>query len=168
MKALQGTTLIAATITVGLMAGVFGLYAHTIMPALRTTDDRTFVGAFQAIDRAIINPLFVPTFVGALLLSGLAVVLHLGEDARSVLPWAAAALVLYAVTFVVTIAVNVPLNDAIKAAGDPDRISDLAAVRADFDEARWARWNLFRAVACTAAFGCLAWALAQYGRTLLS
>jgi uncharacterized membrane protein len=37
----------------------------------------------------------------------------------------------------ITMAVHVPLNDAIKAAGDPDRITDLAAVREQFDEARW-------------------------------
>lgn len=73
------------------------------------------------------------------------------------LPWAVAALVLYLATFVVTIGVHVPLNDGLKAAGDPDRIADLAAVRERFDEARWVRWNLARAVASTAAFGCLAW-----------
>ncbi|HEX2466909.1 MAG TPA: hypothetical protein VHJ54_01760 [Solirubrobacterales bacterium] len=55
MEVLQGACLLAATISVGLMAGVFGLYAHTIMPGLGNTDDRTFVGAFHAIDRAIIN-----------------------------------------------------------------------------------------------------------------
>jgi uncharacterized membrane protein len=61
---------------------------------------------------------------------------------RDALPWIAAALLLYLVAFVVTIAVNVPLNDGIKAAGDPGRIADLGAVRARFDEARWRGWNL--------------------------
>jgi uncharacterized membrane protein len=61
--------------------------------------------------------------------------------------------------------VNVPLNDAIKAAGDPDRITDLGEVRERFQEARWAAWNVFRALASTAAFGCLAWALVEFGRT---
>ena len=42
----------------------------------------------------------------------------------------AAALVLYLVAVVITIAVNVPLNDAIKAAGDPGRIADLGRVPA--------------------------------------
>jgi uncharacterized membrane protein len=161
---LRGVTLIAATMTMGLMAGVFGLYAHTIMPGLGRANDRTFVGAFQSIDKAIINPLFMATFLGALVLTGLAVALHLGEDGRPVLPFAVAALVLYLAIFVVTLAVNVPLNDGLKAAGDPDRIADLAAVRERFDEARWVRWNIARAVASTAAFGCLAWALVLYGR----
>lgn len=51
--------LVAATISVGLLAGVFGIYANSIMPGLGRTDDRTFVGAFQSIDRAIINPVFL-------------------------------------------------------------------------------------------------------------
>lgn len=164
MGLFRGATLVAATMTMGLMAGVFGLYANAIMPGLGRTDDRTFVGAFQSIDRAIINPLFLANFLGALLLTGLAVVLHLGGDERSVLPWAVTALVLYLAVFVVTVGINVPLNDGIKAAGDPDRIADLAAVRKRFDEARWVRWNLARALASTAAFGCLTWALVLHGR----
>jgi len=164
MELARGAALVAATVTMGLMAGVFGLYTHTIMPGLGRTDDRTFVGAFQSIDRAIINPLFLATFVGALVLTGLAAALHLGADGRSVLPWAVAAFVLYLAVFVITIGVNVPLNDGLKAAGAPDRIADLAAVRERFNEAKWIRWNLVRTVACTAAFGCLCWALVLYGR----
>jgi uncharacterized membrane protein len=167
LRLLQGATLVAATMTMGAMAGVFVLYAHTIMPGLGRTDDRTFVGAFQAIDRAIINPWFLPTFFGALAFTGLAAVVHL-RDGRPVLPWIVAALVLYLAAFVITLSVNVPLNDGIKAAGDPTRIADLAAVRERFHEARWVRWNLVRALATTAAFGCLAWALVQFGRTLPS
>lgn len=59
MDGLRALTLMAATISMGLVAGVFGLYGHTIMPGLKKTDDRTFVGAFQSIDRAIINPWFM-------------------------------------------------------------------------------------------------------------
>ena len=53
----------------------------------------------------------------------------------------------------------------IKAAGDPNRIGDLNAVRRMFNEARWVRWNKVRAVAATAAFGLLAWSLVLYGGT---
>jgi uncharacterized membrane protein len=164
VRTLEGVALFAATITTGLMAGVFGLYAHTIMPGLGKTDDRTFVGAFQAIDRAIINPLFLTTLIGALALIGAAAALDLAGDERSALPWILAALVLYLAVFVITVSIHVPLNDAIKAAGDPDRIADLAGVRERFDEARWVGWNIVRTVACTAAFGALAWALVEYGR----
>ena len=152
---LPGTVLAAASLTTGLMAGVFGLYTHTIMPGLRHTDDRTFVGAFQSIDRAIMNPWFMMAFFGALVLTGLAAALHLSGDRRNLLPWIGAAFVLYLIAVVITMAVNVPLNDALRAAGDPARIGDLAAVRQHFHEARWSAWNLARTLTSTAAFGCL-------------
>jgi uncharacterized membrane protein len=164
VEQLQGAALVAATITMGIMTGVFHLYAYAIMPGLGKSDDRTFVGAFQSIDRSIINPLFLATFFGALVFTGLAALFALREDERSVLPWVVAALVLYALVVVLTLGVNVPLNDRIKAAGDPDRIANLAAVRERFDEAKWVRWNLVRAVASTVAFGCLTWALVLHGQ----
>jgi uncharacterized membrane protein len=157
MDALRIFSLMAATITMGLVAGAFVLYQHTVMPGLAKTDDRTFVGAFQAMDRAIINPWFMGGgFLGALAFTILAAVLHIGRNA---FPWIVAALVLYLITFVITMAINVPLNDALKAAGHPDQIADLASVRAKFDEAKWTGWNLVRVVTSTPAFGLLAWAL---------
>ncbi|MGC4943345.1 DUF1772 domain-containing protein [Kribbella sp. DT2] len=162
MNGLRVASLLAATITTGLVAGVFGIYANAIMPGLAKTDDKTFVGAFQSMDRAILNPIFLGLgFVGALVFTLLAGVLHLKEDA---FPWIAVAFVLYLVTFVVTIAVNVPMNDALKAAGDPGTI-DVAAARAAFDEARWRSFNLLRVALSTVAFGLLGWALYVSGRS---
>jgi uncharacterized membrane protein len=136
LEILQGIALVAATMTTGLMAGVFGLY-----------------------------PLFMLWFFGALGFSAAAAALVAGEG--SVLPWVVAALVLYLAVVAITIAVHLPLNDAIKAAGEPDRMVDLTAVRERFDEGRWVAWNVVRTVLSTAALGCLAWALAQFGRTVL-
>src|SRR3954470_3249156 len=136
MNTIRALSLMAATLTMGLAAGAFALYAHTIMPGLKATDDRTFVATFQSLDRAIINPWFMLTaFLGALVFTLAAVLTSLGRDP---LPWVVVAFGLYLIAVVITLAVNVPLNDAIKAAGDPDRIADLAAVRARFHEGRWA------------------------------
>jgi uncharacterized membrane protein len=160
MDALRTFLLLAATVSMGLAAGVFVLFQHTIMPGLAKTDDRTFVAAFQAIDRAIINAWFLGgTFFGALLLTAAAAIAHSGQKVFS---WITVSLVLYFVTVVVTLAINVPLNDALKAAGDPDRIDDLAAVRRRFDAPRWTRWNLLRVVTTTTAFALLAWCATQH------
>jgi uncharacterized membrane protein len=164
LRTWQAPALLAAAVTMGLMAGVFGVYAHAIMRGLTKTDDRTFVRAFQAMDRAIVNPLFMLWFVGALVFTGVAVVLSLRDDDHTALPWIAVALGLYVAVFVITIAVHVPLNDDLKAAGDVDRIADVSAVRAAFHETRWVAWNVVRAVLTTAAFSCLAWALVLHGR----
>jgi uncharacterized membrane protein len=160
MDFLRTPSLILATFTMGLVTGAFALYAHAIMPGLKTTDDRTFVAAFQSIDRAIINPWFMLTgFAGALVLTALALVTQLGRDP---LPYIAAALALYVVVVVITLVVNVPLNDAIKAATNLD---DAAAIRERFHEARWAAWNLVRVVASSAAFLLLTYSLIVYGRS---
>jgi uncharacterized membrane protein len=158
---LRLATLMGAVLTMGMVAGAFALYAHAIMPGLRKTDDRTFVAAFQQMDRAIINPWFMITaFGGALVLAVAAAVANRGTPA---FPWIAVALGLYLVAVIVTAAVNVPLNDALKAAGDPARI-DVAQARAQFGEARWAAWNLLRVATSVPAFGLLSWALVLAGR----
>jgi uncharacterized membrane protein len=158
---LRLTTLMGAVLTMGMVAGTFALYAHTIMPGLRKTGDRAFVAAFQQIDRAIVNPWFMITaFGGALVLTAAAALASRGTPAFG---WIAVALGLYLVAVIVTVAVNVPLNDAIKAAGDPARV-DVTQVRAQFGEARWAAWNLLRVATSVPAFGLLSWALVLAGR----
>ena len=158
---LRLATLMGAVLTMGMVAGAFALYAHTVMPGLRKTGDRTFVAAFQQLDRAIINPWFMITaFGGALVLTAAAALANRGTPAFG---WIAVALGLYLIAVIVTVAVNVPLNDAIKAAGDPARI-DVAQVRAQFGEARWAAWNLLRVATSVPAFGLLGWALVLAGR----
>ena len=164
MDTLRVVVLVLATMTTGLSAGVFWLYAHTVMPGLRRVDDRTFVAAFGAIDRAIINPWFMAGgFLGAPLLTVLAASLHLGDEWRPVLGCTVAALAAYLVLAVITIAVNVPRNDALKAAGAPDQI-DVASVRRAFDEDRWVRWNRVRVLLNLGGFAALCWALVLHGR----
>lgn len=163
VNAVRTVSLIAATMSTGLMAGVFGLYAHTIMPGLRTTDDRTFIAAFQSIDTAIINPWFIGAmFLGAAVFTTVAAVANRSTPAFA---WILGALVAYLVTVIITAAVHVPLNDAIKAAGNPDRIIDLHRVRSNFHETRWAAWNLVRTITSTSAFGTLSWSLILHGRS---
>ena len=165
-EVLREVVLIAATMAMGLMAGVFGIYGNAIMPGLRRTDARTFVAAFQSIDRAIINPAFMATFFGALVLTALAALLWLTGDGRPIVPWIAAALVFYLFVFGITIRVHVPRNNEIKGAGEIDRMTDPHGVRERFDETKWARWNHVRTFASTIAFGLLAWALVESGQAL--
>jgi uncharacterized membrane protein len=152
----------AATITMGIGAGVYLLYLAAIMPGLGRTEDKTFVGAFQQIDTAIVGPFLLVFFVGPLVFSAVAAGAHLGDGDRTGLALIAGAIVLQLVMAGITLGVNVPLNDGIKAAGDPSKV-DVVAVRDLFNETRWARWNAVRTVLATGAFGLLAWALVIYG-----
>jgi uncharacterized membrane protein len=151
---------LAYVITTGLTAGVLFAFACSVMPGLGRTDDRTFISAFQGADAAIVaSPPFLAAFVGSPVLTFVALLLHLGEGSRAALGWVIAAFVLTIATIAITRAVHLPLNAAIKAAGDVDAMSDRAEVR-ERVEGRWVRWNIVRTVTATAALGCLAVALA--------
>jgi uncharacterized membrane protein len=166
MDEFRTVALLAATLTTGLIAGLYYGFACAVMPGLRRTGDRTFVDAMRWINVRILNGWFALGFGGSLVLTVLAGALHLVGDAPDgPLPWIGAAAALYVLTLVSTVAVNVPLNAALGAPGgaDPVGAAALAAVRGTF-ETRWVRWNLFRAVAATGAFGCLLWCLVLSGR----
>src|SRR4051794_9859576 len=148
-------TLLAGTVTTGLMAGLFTAFSYAVMPGLARTDDAAFVQSMQRINVAILNPVFGLCFGGALVLTAVAALLHRG---RPGLAWIVAGLVLYVAVLAVTFAVNVPLNDRLAAA------SGAAAAARDAFERTWVLWNVVRSVLCTTAFGCLCWALLQQGR----
>jgi len=164
MRTIQHLSVVGAAVTTGLMAGLFFAFTVAIMPALRGSDDRTFVDVMQRINVSILNPLFLTVFMGGLILTIAAGVLHLGSDHRRVLPWIIAGLVLYVAVLVITGRFNVPLNDQLEAAGDPNTINNLAAVRERF-ETPWVAWNIARTLANIAACCCLAYGLIVDGRT---
>ncbi|MFB7877510.1 DUF1772 domain-containing protein [Nocardia sp. NPDC056064] len=162
MYAIRLSAIVFALLSTGLIAGVFYAYAISVMPALARTDARTLIDVMQKINVVIINPWFMFGFLGTVGFTALAAALSLGREHRTTLIWIGIALALNVIAFAVTAGLNVPLNDALAAAGDPAAIGDLAAVRADF-EASWVRWNIVRAVLHTAAFLVLCGALFAAG-----
>ncbi|MER7729059.1 anthrone oxygenase family protein [Streptomyces sp. NPDC096323] len=150
-----------AAVTTGLMAGAFYVFSCAVMPALGRSDDRTFIEVMRNINDVIENPVFFAGFFGALLLTAAAA----WQQRHSPGPrrWILAALAVYALAFLLTSGVNVPLNNALADAGDPARIADPAAVRDRFEDA-WVAWNAVRAVLCTAALALLLRASFHGGR----
>lgn len=77
MPRVRTSAISIALVLTGTLAGFFLTYAFTIMPALATTDDRTFVAAFQGLERMFGNveygfnwPVFLGFFVGPLVIAG--------------------------------------------------------------------------------------------------
>jgi uncharacterized membrane protein len=81
-----------------LQAGTYYTWASGVMPGLARTDDRTFVDAVQEMNRAIVNPVFMRTFLGAPAVSVVAAVLVDGA-ARW---WTVAGTVLSLATILIT------------------------------------------------------------------
>jgi uncharacterized membrane protein len=149
----RAPVLLAAAVLAGLQAGTYYTWASGVMPGLGRADDRTFVDAMQQINVAIVNPVFMLSFLGAPLLAGAAII-ACGPSAR---PLAIAGALLAVGTILITGAGSIPLNNALDAAGSVSSIKDLAAVRADF-ESKWVAFNIARTFTSTGALACLVWA----------
>ena len=143
LDTLRAPILLAATVATGLQAGTYYTWASGVMPGLAKVDDRAFVSSMNHINVAIVNPVFMLTFLGAPALAAAAVATTTG-GART---WAIAGLACALGTVAVTAMGNVPLNDALAAGGS----------RADF-ETVWVRWNVVRTATSAGALACLAWA----------
>lgn len=148
--------LVGATVTTGLVAGLYFAFSCAVMPGLRRAEDAVLVATMTSINAAIQNVVFAAGFVGALLLTGGALVVA-GVAGSPAVPWIAAALVLYAATLVITGSRNLPLNNLIDShAADPH--AGAAEARRAFEKP-WTRWNTARTVLAAASLGCLAGAL---------
>jgi len=155
-----GFVLGAALVAMALVAGLNFTFAVAVMPNLAGADDHTFVATTQRFNE---NPVFPLSFTVALVLTAAAAVLQRRRGPALAMGWTVAALALYGVVLTVTSALHIPLNEEIDAAGDPDRIADLAHVREQF-EGPWVAGNVVRTLVCTAAVAALGRALLLLGR----
>ncbi|PZR29797.1 MAG: DUF1772 domain-containing protein [Citrobacter freundii] len=135
--------LLIATTATALIAGLFYAYSCSVNPGLGRLADKSYLDAMQSINRAILNPLFFVSFIGALLLLPAGAVVMYGQSRECFVLLFAAAAVYVIGSFGVTMFGNVPLNnmldrfDLINAAA-----SDLAAMRNDFEKP----WNRLHSV----------------------
>lgn len=150
------TTILAAlsTIAVGLTSGIYLAFTTAVMPGLRDADDRSFIASMQAINTRIQNPWFLTVFMGSLLLPIALAVAVIAGDSGAARRWGIASAVLAAIPFAITVGGNVPLNDALAAAGRASGIADPAAARHAF-AGPWTRLNLWRTITSTVAFAAL-------------
>ena len=160
----RSVVLVAATVTVGLVAGLFYSYAYSVMSGWpgRRPDVRL---AMQRINTAILNGWFFACFLGALALTVLAAVLHLvPKTIDSCCPgsWPRPSC-----TGRRSSSPQPSTCRSTISVGGRRRIRTRSPTwhgRSRRFETRWVRWNIVRTVTSTAAFGCFTWALVLYGR----
>ena len=161
MVSLLDLPVLIAAIGSFLIAGIFYAFSTFVMQALARLPVPEGIRAMQAINVTVINPLFLGIFMGtALLLLVLAAAAGMNSgQPGGMLVLAGAALYLLG-CFGVTMAFNVPLNNAI-AAADPDS-AEGAAVWARYLR-DWMAWNHVRTAASLAGaiVLVLAWAQAR-------
>ena len=139
--------LILAAFLCSLVAGFLFAFAAVVMPGIRRLDDGAFIRAFQVIDGVIQNnqPLFLIVWVGSMpvLLAAAVVGAWALNGADRVLMLVAAA-VYFLCVHLPTVAINIPLNNALQKL-DAGAMTEPTQKRArDEFEARWNRWNALR------------------------
>lgn len=145
-----------ASVSAGVLAGIYGIFSNTVMPALAASPDKTAVRVMQDINRLIVNPLFLLFFMGSALAS---ITLLILAGLTGQLTWLTAiASVMLSATLFTTIGINVPLNNALKETTlDSTNLPTLWQHYLD----RWVRWNHIRAILC--ALSAFLYALAASG-----
>lgn len=107
---------VLSALATALMAGLLYGYTCSVNPGLHQLPDNQYLAAMQSISRAIQNPFFGASFMGALILLPLNVYLHRQERHTSRFRLLAAAAILYAFGVIgVTALGNIPLNNALDA-----------------------------------------------------
>ena len=145
----------------GCMAGFFYSFSAVVMPGLEMTEPTAALAAMQDINSAVRNPIFGVGFFGAAAIAAALVARPaLTKKAVHLVP-AAAGLVYLIGTFAVTIAGNVPLNEAL-ATLDPTLEPAANAMTAYARE--WTDLNHVRTVSALVAMAALAWSFGRPGR----
>lgn len=137
----------------GLIAGVFFAFSTSVMPGLARLPKPAAALAMQQANRTILNPLFLLVFVGTAAVCLLVAVAALVTGHGGAV-WLVAGALLYVVGgFVLTLVVNVPMNNRLDVA-DPDS-PDGSEIWTEY-RSRWTAWNHLRAVASALATALLA------------
>jgi uncharacterized membrane protein len=140
-----------------LVAGIFFAFSTFVMEALSRLAPAQGIAAMQSINIVVVKSWFMAPFMGTVVTAAILALtaILLRDDPRAV--WWLAGAALYVVgTFAVTIAGNVPLNDAL-AAVQPES-SEGASVWTRYLK-DWLWWNHVRTAASLAAAACFVLAL---------
>ncbi|MEM6687678.1 MAG: anthrone oxygenase family protein [Bacteroidota bacterium] len=153
------TSLIITILLTGLSAGLCFTWTNAITPGIGRLDTVGYLQAFQAINRAIINPTFILVFFGAFIAQVISIIVCKNMS-NTITMWLIVASVLYFLGLVlVTILGNVPLNEILdKTNLSTASVSDLQNLRDQF-EVKWNRLHLIRTITSTLSFVVLLLAL---------
>ncbi len=151
--------ILCALLGCGLMAGLFFAFSVAVMRALANLSPERGIAAMQAINIAILNPVFLTVFMGTSALCAYLLLASLLTGRTASSPYLLAGSLLYLLgVLLVTVTVNVPLNNTL-APLTPDNPDSIAVWNTYLS--RWTAWNHVRTVAATLATALFAVALYQ-------
>lgn len=147
--------LIITGTTTALMAGLFFAWSFSVTTGIARLPDNGYIASMQAMNRAILNGVFLSCFMGTVLLLPLATWMYYTPQPSPRFWFLLVSTLLYvAGVFGVTMLFNVPMNEKLdKFPLHTASADEMATLRAWF-EGRWNRLNMIRTVANTLSIAC--------------
>lgn len=144
---------ILSVVLSGLVAGLFYAYACSVNIGLGRLSDTEYLSAMQSINKAILNPAFFLSFMGALFVMPLATWFTYTPNPPIQFHFLLSASIIYvAGVFGVTVMGNVPLNDALAIFNiEKASTQELFSQREKFETA-WNNLHLIRTWAAIVSF----------------
>ena len=140
-----------------LTAGIFFAFSTFVMQALAMQPPGPGISAMQSINITVINPWFMTAFFGPAVAGTALTVLALWQWGQPGSKYWLAGTLLYAIgTIGVTIAGNIPLNDAL-AVVSPESSDGVTLWTKYLTD--WTVWNHIRTAAAFVAAGLFTWSL---------
>jgi uncharacterized membrane protein len=153
---------LATALACGLMAGLFFAFSNSVMGALGRLQPAEGIAAMQSINRVILNPLFLTIFLATPAACALVILSSLWRWSEPGAAWLILGGALYiAGAFLVTIFINVPMNNALDAVHPTT--TEAAAFWTRY-LANWTTWNHVRTIASLTAAALLTIGLYLSGR----
>lgn len=152
------TTHALALLSLLLAAALFGFFYAWVcstMWGLDAADPRVAINAMQAMNASVRNAVFAPAFFGTSIVLLITALLLRANGAGQAVFWFGAATLLVAVLGVgLTMAVNVPMNEALAQVVVPEDRDTAAAIWSDYST-KWQFWNQARTIATGLAVLCV-------------
>ena len=160
---MKNTIIIVAIISTGIMSGIFFTWTNAVKPGIGTLNNISYLTAFKAMNKVILNPLFYIVFILPVLMIPISAYMSYGSPNFYVFKLLFATTLIYLFgVFIVTINGNIPINELLENT-DLQKISEteLSSLRENI-ETKWNNFNLIRTISSFISFSLLVFCLFKY------
>ncbi|MFV0408232.1 MAG: DUF1772 domain-containing protein [Paracoccus sp. (in: a-proteobacteria)] len=167
MKILTLATVFLSLLLSAAIFGFFYAWVCSTMWGLDQADPRIAIAAMNAMNGSVRNFVFAPAFFATPFALGAAgLLLALRGQKPPATAFGAAALSYLCFGMILTMMINVPMNEALARTSIPENIETARVIWQDYST-RWQVWNIARTIASGAAFLMAAYGLYRVDRRAL-
>lgn len=134
-------------LSIGAIFGFFYAWVCSTLWGLDATDPDVAITAMQAMNASVRNPVFFPSFfLTPLILAATSWIALAQQQKRAAALFGSAAALYVLGAFLVTVTVNVPMNEALSEVTVPSDINAAHRIWQEYSSS-WQFWNMIRTIA---------------------